>query len=164
MMPGDDAHVEELPALGELRQHPRQRDAVQVLHHDEPDVADVAELVDLADVGVGELRGQVGLVAEHRDEVLVVGEVGQDALDHLDRLPGPLLAREEDLGHAAGRQLGEQLELAEHAVPRRRDRRGHGGPHADATGRITSAVYRVGAPAGGATPVTRGPRGRGRPA
>jgi hypothetical protein len=112
--------VEGLTLLREARQHARQRHAVQVLHHDERHRTGVGQPVNPAHVGMDQLRGQVGLVAEHGDEVFVVSEVGQDALDHhhvVDReRAGARLARQEDLGHAARGQLGQQLVVAEGCI------------------------------------------------
>jgi hypothetical protein len=63
-----------------------------------------AELVDLADVAVLQLDGQLGLGLEHGDEVRVAGDVRQDPLDRhgsLEALGADLLGLVH-LGHAAG--------------------------------------------------------------
>ena len=77
--------------------------------------AHLAEVEDLDDLRVGELRGQLGLVDEHRDEGRVRGQVRQDPLDDQDLLEavrrGDLGA--EHLGHAADRQPLEQRVAAE---------------------------------------------------
>src|SRR6185436_3140406 len=73
------------------------------------------ELVDLADVRVIEARDELALVEEHRDVRGRRDELGQQALDD-DGLLEPGLAgepREMDLGHAAGRELTDQLIPAE---------------------------------------------------
>ena len=72
------------------------------------------------DVVVGQLRGELGLVDEHRDELFVVGQVRQDPLDRDDLLEALLAAHAGlvDLGHAAGGDLLEELVLAEAARAR----------------------------------------------
>ena len=79
---GDDARVDQLAALGELGEHPRQRHAVEVFHGDEPGVVHMAEREHATDVGVDQHRREVGLIAKHGDEVLVFRQVREDALDH----------------------------------------------------------------------------------
>jgi hypothetical protein len=88
---------------------------VEILHRDEPRAAVLTEREHLADVLVDELAREIGFVAEHRDEVIVLGEVRQDPLEHhhvvfarrhTARTRG---TREIDLGHAARRELREQL-------------------------------------------------------
>ena len=81
--------------------------AVDELHDDEVGVVGVADVEDLDDVGVLEEQRQARLVQEHGDELRVLGQRGQDALD------GDVLAEAlqglgdalEDLGHAAGGYL-----------------------------------------------------------
>jgi hypothetical protein len=113
--PGDDPHVEHLPGLREPRHHARERDAVEVLHGDEPRAGDLAVRVHVADVLVVEPAREVRLVAEHRDEVIILGEVRQDALqdDDVVALRRSARAREKDLGHPARRELRDELILAE---------------------------------------------------
>ncbi len=55
--------------------------AVDVLERDEITVVDLTEVEDLGDVRVLELHGDLRLVDEHRDELFVLGDVRQDALD-----------------------------------------------------------------------------------
>ena len=81
--------------------------AVDVLHDDEVGVVADADVEDLHAVRVREVRGEARLVEEHRDELLLLGEVRQDALDR-DLLLEALEARAlgaEHLGHAARREL-----------------------------------------------------------
>ena len=87
------------------------------------------------DVVVGQLRRELGLVDEHRDEVIVVGHVREDPLDGDDLLEAFLAAHAGpvDLGHPAGGDLLEELVAAEAAragrgprAGRRRDRRRRG--------------------------------------
>ncbi len=93
--------------------------AIDVLHGDVVGVLDLAEVVDVDDVVVVELRGQLGLIDEHLDEVLVVRQMGKDLLDG-DRLLESFDAahpRLPDLGHAARGDLLDHHVLAElHAV------------------------------------------------
>ena len=67
------------------------------------------------DVRVLQLSGKLGLVDEHRDELVVVREVRQDALDRDDLLKSldAAHARPIDLGHPAGGDGLDQLVLAE---------------------------------------------------
>ena len=60
---------------------------------DERRLADLADLERVDDVLVLELRQHARLVQEHRDVLLVVGQVRQDALDRDDRLPGRVMSR-----------------------------------------------------------------------
>ena len=88
---------------------------VHVLHRDVVALLQLAEVEHLDDVRVGEAGHHLGLVDEHVHELLVVGEVGQDALDRDDLLE-PFHARAlgpEHLGHAAD---GHPLEQAVGAV------------------------------------------------
>ena len=90
-------------------------DAIDVLHRDEVVVLDFAELVDVHDVRVRELRGELGLAEEHLDEVGRVREVRQDPLDRdppVEALEAALL-REEHLGHAAARDPPQQHVMTE---------------------------------------------------
>ena len=64
-----------------LADQPPDVDAVDVLHGDEVVVLDLAEVVDVHDVRVGELRRQPRLVEEHGAELFGLGQVRQDALD-----------------------------------------------------------------------------------
>ena len=83
--------------------------AVDVLHHDEVGVLADADVEDLGDVGVREVRREARLVEEHGDEALLLAERGEHALDG-DLLLEALDARalgEEHLGHAARREALE---------------------------------------------------------
>ena len=72
-----------------------------VLHGDEVIIVDLAQIVDVGDVLVIQLGGELGLVDEHVDEVLVLGGLGEDLLDGDTLLEAldPLSARLPDLGH-----------------------------------------------------------------
>ena len=89
--------------------------AVHVLERDEVAVVDLAEVEDLGDVRVRELHGDLRLVDEHRDELFVLRDARQDALDRhhaLEALHAGGL-RLEDLRHAADVDALEQVVLAE---------------------------------------------------
>ena len=60
-----------------------------------------------------QLRGELGLGEEHLDELRVLREVGEDALDDQQLLEAhrPVGLGEEHLGHAARGELAEQLVL-----------------------------------------------------
>ena len=82
--------------------------AVDVLHRQVIGVTVAAEVVDVNDVRMVERGGDLRLVEEHVDEVGLLGEVRQDALDR-DALGEPFgawSAGEKDLGHPAD---GESL-------------------------------------------------------
>ncbi len=55
--------------------------AVHVLHGDEVLAVGAGELVDAGDVGVAQEAGDLGLVDQHLDEVVVLGQVSQDPFD-----------------------------------------------------------------------------------
>ena len=91
--------------------------AVDVLHRDEVRSVDRADVEDLHDVRMRERRRDARLVQEHLDERSVLVHRGQDALDD-DELLEPrdaLLDGEEELRHAAGRELADEGVLAEAA-------------------------------------------------
>jgi hypothetical protein len=78
-------------------------------------LADLTEVVDLNDVRVIQLRGQLRLVQEHLHEARLLRQVRPNALDD-DRLLEALEARlagEEDLGHAADGDAVDQGVFAE---------------------------------------------------
>ena len=85
-------------------------EAVDELERDEVLAVLLAEVRDLDDLRVDELRGQLGLVDEHRDEGLVRRQVRQDALDDEQLLEavGREDLRVEDLGHPASREALNQ--------------------------------------------------------
>ena len=60
--------------------------AVDVLEGDEVAVVDFAEVEDLGDVGVLQLHRDLRLVDEHRDELFVLRDARQDALERDDAL------------------------------------------------------------------------------
>ncbi len=104
--------------------------AIDPLHRDEVATLEIAELVDVADVRMIELDGQARLVEEHLHELVVVGDVGQDALDHHVARPRPRrLPRQEDLRHPSERQAPEDLVASEHADGRERRGAAGGRPH-----------------------------------
>jgi hypothetical protein len=80
------------------------------------------ELVDAGDVVVAQDRGDLGLVDQHLDEVVVLGEVREHALDR-DQV-GVALAVERlgpvDLGHTAERDAIEEVVPAELLGPTQR--------------------------------------------
>ena len=98
--------------------------AVDVLHRDEVLAVRARELVDARDVAVAQQAGDLGLVDQHLDEVVVLGEVGEHALDR-DQVGvtagveglGPV-----DLGHPAERDAVEQVVPAELLGPSHRAR------------------------------------------
>ena len=73
----------------------------------------LADVVDLHDVLVVEARGEARLVEEHRDEALVSRVLGANPLEHDVTLEAfdAVGAPEQDVGHAARRQM------LEHGVP-----------------------------------------------
>jgi hypothetical protein len=84
--------------------------SLDVLHRDVEELIDLVEVEDLHDVRVVQVRGDLGLVLEHRDEALLLSEVREDALDD-DRLCeafGTDGLGAEDLRHPALRDLVEQ--------------------------------------------------------
>ena len=97
--------------------------AIDVLHGDVIRAADLPEVVDVNDVVVVELRGQLRFIDEHLDEFLVVREVRQDLLDRDDLLKSlfSALPRLPHFGHAAGGDLfKEHVRPETHAVSRLR--------------------------------------------
>jgi hypothetical protein len=88
---------------------------MEVLHGDEPRARVLAELVHVAHVLVDQLRGELGLVAKHRDEVIVFSEVRKDPLenDQVLAVSTSGRTREKDLRHATSRELRDQLIAAE---------------------------------------------------
>ena len=88
---------------------------MDVLERDEEAVVDLTEVEDLGDVRVLQLHGDLRLVDEHRDELVVLGDVRQDALDGdqaLEALDAEGL-RLEDLGHPPDVDPLEEVVLAE---------------------------------------------------
>ena len=90
-----------------------ERGPVDVLHGDEVAALGLAEVEDLHQVRVVELRRELRLVEEHLDELRVLRQVREDALDDQQLLEAhrPVGLGEEHLGHAAGGELAEQLVL-----------------------------------------------------
>jgi len=104
-----------LPHLGSPLEDALEVVAVDELHRDVVGVGDLAEIVDVDDVVVVELRRELRLVDEHRDELFVVRHVRQDLLDRHRFLEAfdALHPGFPDLGHSARRNLLEQRVLAE---------------------------------------------------
>ena len=92
------AHV----LLGRGAEQGQAVEAVDEFERDEILAAFLAEIRYLNDLGMDELRGQLGLVDEHRDEGLVRRQIGQDALDDEQLLEamGRENLRLEDLRHS----------------------------------------------------------------
>src|SRR5688572_4961433 len=95
--------------------HPAPGDRREVLsrdelHRDVVGVAFAAEVVDLDDVRMVELRAHPRFVEEHLDEGFLLREVAQDLLDDDEAIESgeTSLARQPDLGHASGRELLDQ--------------------------------------------------------
>ncbi len=74
--------------------------ALDVLHAGEVAPVDAAEVVDLANIGVGQLGGDRRHIDEDVDELGLQRELGQDTLerDRLRKACLPLHATAEDLG------------------------------------------------------------------
>src|SRR5690606_42138024 len=89
--------------------------ALHVLHRDEVPAVDFAELVDLGDGGVGEGDGELGLVDQHPDELLIRGERREDALDDqlLLEAARPCRLGAVDLRHAPRAEPLEEEEFPE---------------------------------------------------
>ena len=90
-------------------------DAVDVLHRDEVVGVDLSEVVDVDDVRVGQLRGELGFAEEHLEEVGRIGEVRQDPLDRDAAIEAfePALLCEKHLGHPSARDASQEHVLAE---------------------------------------------------
>ena len=76
---------------------------VDELHHQEIRLVGDPDIEDLDDVGVLQIQGQLGLVQEHLDELFVLREIRQNALDRdvfLESLKRLSYAAK-DLGHTA---------------------------------------------------------------
>ncbi len=86
-----------------------------ILHRHEVGAVSSAELVDLDDVRVREHRGQPPLVEEHLDKLIIVNEIGANALDHqpLGEARDPWTLGEIQLSHTANGDLLEQRVAAE---------------------------------------------------
>jgi hypothetical protein len=113
--PGDQREPEGILRLPEPAQDVGHVLAGDVLHRDVVDVADLVEVEDLRQVGVVHRRRQARLVEEHRDEIRVVRQRRQDALDDEQLLEAgqPALLGEEDLRHPADGDLAQEQVLAE---------------------------------------------------
>ena len=82
--------------------------AAHVLHDHERGAVALAPVVDLDDVGVGEVGSGAGLPAEPVDERGLGGELAVEDLDrNLPREHG--VVRAEDLAHAASGHAGDDL-------------------------------------------------------
>ena len=103
---------------------------VDILEGDEVRVVHLTEIEDLGDVRVLQLHRDLRLVDEHRDELFVLGDVGEDALERNDSLEA-LHAHDlclEHLGHAPDVDTFEEVVLSERSglvqasTPRRKQR------------------------------------------
>jgi hypothetical protein len=85
--------------------------AVDVLHREEVAAVPLPDVVDLGDVRVLQRRRQPRLVEEHADEVAVLRELRQDALEDHDLLEALDAARtrQVQLGHPATRESAQEL-------------------------------------------------------
>ncbi len=92
--------------------------AMNVLHGNEVGAVVLSELEDADDVRVGELRDDARLALEHRQELRIVGQVREDALDHHDafEICEATLTGEKDLRHPSRRETGDEVVLAKAAV------------------------------------------------
>jgi hypothetical protein len=103
-----------LPAGAPVLDDCLQVGAIHELHDDEVRVVADADVEDLNTVRVRQMRTGPRLVEEHADELLLFGEVREDALDRDDLLE-PLEARAlgaVDLGHtASGDSLDDSIAL-----------------------------------------------------
>ena len=102
-----------------------------MLHRDEVLAVRARELVDARDAAVAQDAGDLGLVDEHLDEVVVLGEVREHALDRDEvglalRVEG---LRAIDLRHSTERDAVEEVIAAELLSP---SHRSHSAYHADA--------------------------------
>ena len=100
--------------------------AVEELHGHEVALAVLPDLVRLHHVGVGEPRGDAGLVEEHAEDLGIVGEALADLLDDHDLVEarGAAHPRQVDVGHAALPEVGEDAVPADaRAVLRHRGTR-----------------------------------------
>ena len=89
--------------------------AVDVLHGEEVAALVFADVVDLHQVRVMQGRRQARFIQEHADDVRVLRDLRQDALEHDDLLESrqPPGAREIDLRHPTTGQITKHLVLLE---------------------------------------------------
>ena len=107
---GDRHHVAELAAALEDAAHVA---AVDVVEREVAGALDHAEVDDLRDAGVRQLRRAPGLVEELADEVRVLGDARKDPLDRDQPAIAPGGTGAKHLGHAADADPLEQNVLAE---------------------------------------------------
>jgi len=97
-----DVHREPALALSEQGQGATEIAPLHVLERQEVLVADPADLEHLGDVDVGQLDGDLRFIDEARDELRILGQVGQHLLDDRQLLePGQAVLGQENLAHAA---------------------------------------------------------------
>src|SRR5579884_691195 len=74
-----------------------------IFHRNVMALIDIAEIIDLNNILVGQKRGELGLVDKHGDELGALRKVWQDPLDRDDLLKAGEsgLLRKEQFGHAA---------------------------------------------------------------
>jgi len=94
--------------------------AMDELHREERRACVLVDLVHVSDVRMLERRGEARFVEEHPDEIRIVRDGRQDALDDAQLLEAgrSTNTREIDLGHSAHRELPQDLVLAEHRARR----------------------------------------------
>ncbi len=113
--PAGHRHRQRVAAAAHAVEDRAQVAAVHVLQRDEEASLDLTEVEDLRDVRVLKLHGDLRLVDEHRDELFVLGDVRQDALDGQQALEAlhPECLRLEDLGHASDVDPFQEVVLPE---------------------------------------------------
>src|SRR4051794_23455199 len=129
-----------------MRQYAAQVFAVHVLHREEVLAALLADVVNLDDVLMVELRGETCLVEEHLHERGVVCLTGTNALD--DDVPREAFdatgTRKQHLRHATARQVLDDLIAAElrayDGSPHATDKRDLSSPGASSSARPRSDV------------------------
>ena len=112
---GDEIKGDRELKIGALDQDLVQVFAVDELHGDVIDVFDSPEIEGLADVHMGELDRDLGLIDQHVDELLVRAVFGVDHLEREQLLDGPHAdgPRQMDLRHPADGDALDQVVLAE---------------------------------------------------
>ena len=81
-----------------------------ILHRHVIHAVDFADIEDLDDVGMVEVRGDAGFIKKHGDEVFFLRKMREDALDgdFFTESSEALLLGQEEFCHPALGQLGEQ--------------------------------------------------------
>ncbi len=110
--PRGDARRHHLALLLLLLQQAAEIDTVHPLHRDEGRAVEVPQLEELDDARVVQRRRDARLVEEHADELGLLREVREDALEHHHAVAARVLG-EEQLRHAADGEPLEQQVRAE---------------------------------------------------